>query len=250
VLSSHGETDADDNDIFRTSSLLPAGLRRAVRSARATTACSPSVAADLTDNFGAADVVVVPNGVAPIDLGPVARVPGRVVGVGRLEHNKGFDLLIRAMALVDDGDLLLVGDGRERGSLETLARSLGITHRVMFAGARSQEETRRAVAASSVLVMPSRRESFGIVALEAWSAGTPLVATSRCGPAAFVKDGVDALLVDPCDIPALARSVRAVLDDPKLACRLAAAGRERVVAYSWAAVVDRYERIYDRVLAD
>lgn len=250
VVSSHGETDADDNDIFRTSSLLPAGLRRAVRAARAVTACSPSVAADLADNYGAAGVVVVPNGVEPLDLGPVTRAPGRVVGVGRLEHNKGFDLLLRAMALVTGGDLLLVGDGKERESLEALARSLGITHRVSFAGALSQEATRRAVAGASVLVMPSRRESFGIVALEAWSAGTPLVATSRCGPAAFADDGVDALLVDPCDIPALAASVGAVLADPELAGRLAAAGRARAEAYSWAAVVDRYEKLYDRVLAD
>lgn len=249
VVSSHGETDADDNDIFRTSFLMPAGLRRAVRTARATTGCSASVVADLQDRFGATEAVVVPNGVAHLALGTVARVPRRVAGVGRLEHNKGFDLLLRAVALIEDVELVLVGDGRERGVLGRLAGELDIADRLLFTGVLSQHDTRQVMAGASVVVVPSRRESFGLVALEAWSAGAPLVATSTCGPAAFVTHDQDGILVDPRDTAALAAAIEDVLGHPVLARRLAAAGRESVKGYTWQAVVDRYEQIYARVLA-
>lgn len=247
MISSHGETDADDNDVFRTSFLIPTGLRRAVQAAHAVTGCSASVVTDLHDNFGGQGVVVVPNGVEAIDLDAVGRQTGRVIGVGRLEHNKGFDLLMRAMALTDDSHLVLVGDGRQRQQLEALSVSLGISERVTFLGARSVEETRRAIADAEVLVMPSRKESFGIVALEAWSAGTPLVATSTCGPADFVTDGQDGLLVDPHDTAALAGTIEGLLEDNELRRRLAAAGSVRVQEYTWDSVVDRYLAIYREI---
>lgn len=249
VLSSHGETDADDSDIFRTSSLVPAGLRRAVVRASAVTGCSESVARDLHEHFGADNVVVVPNGVSDLELGAVQKVPGRVVGVGRLEYNKGFDLLIRAVAEVEDSELVLVGDGARRPELEALAGNLGVADRVSFVGVRSAIETRRAIAGATVVAVPSRKESFGLVALEAWSGGTPLVATSTCGPATFVTDEVDGLLVDPSDTVAFADALRRVVRDEALVSRLAAAGRSAVRKYTWGAVAERYEAIYAQVVS-
>lgn len=244
IISSHGETDADDLDIFRTSFLIPAGLRHALRHANTVTGCSAAVADDLQKRFGAEGVRVVPNGVAEVPLGDIKKVPRRIVGVGRLEFNKGFDLLIRALAEVPDADLVLVGDGRERESLETLGHSLGLEHRIHFAGILSAVETRRTMAEAGVVVVPSRKESFGLVALEAWSVGTPLVATSICGPANFVTRGVDGLLVDPRDTECLAWAIADVLVDERLARRLVVAGQSAVLGFTWESVTNAYQEIY------
>lgn len=249
VLSSHGETDADDNDIFRKSFLVPAGLRWAVRDAGSVTGCSASVATQLRDFYGAEEVLVVPNGVDSVDVAKVQRKAGRILGVGRLERNKGFDLLLQAVAQVEAAHLVLVGEGSQRQELQTLSECLGISGRVQFLGARSQAETRRAIAEAEVVVMPSRKEAFGIVALEAWSARTPLVATSTCGPAHFVTNGVDGLLVDPSDPAALTMAIERILSAPDLARRLSDAGARTVQDYTWESVVDRYEDIYRQILA-
>ncbi len=248
VLSSHGETDADDNGIFQTSRLLPTGLGAAIGSAARVTACSASVAADLRDTYGVEDVLIVPNGVSDLEIGHVDQRRGRVAGVGRLEYNKGFDRLIRAMALVEASDLVLVGDGRQREELQSLAEGLGICDRVHFCGALSSADTRRVMAEAEVVVVPSRKEAFGIVALEAWSVGTPLVATSTCGPAHFVKHMVDGLLVDPADAHALAQMISTVLEDEQLATALSEAGRANVPAYTWVSVVNQYVAVYLEVL--
>ena len=88
------------------------------------------------------------------------------------------------------------------------------------------------MATATVVAVPSRREAFGLVALEAWRAGTPLVVTDRGGTVEFVHDGVDGLLVDPEDTAALARALDRVLDDPALAAGSPGVGCA-VPGYSW-----------------
>ena len=97
------------------------------------------------------------------------------------------------------------------------------------------------------MVVPSRREAFGIVALEAWTSGTPLIATSLGGPKDFVTHGVDGLLVDPRDTSALASAIDQVLTDEALAQDLSEAGKQSVQQYTWDRVVDDYLAIYDAV---
>jgi phosphatidylinositol alpha-mannosyltransferase/D-inositol-3-phosphate glycosyltransferase len=101
---------------------------------------------------------------------------------------------------------------------------------------------------ADVVVVPSRKEAFGIVALEAWRAGTPLVATSLGGPASFVTDGVDGLLVDPVNTAALAHAVGSVLGDGHLADELATAGLKTVRRYSWSSVTQAYSELYERAV--
>jgi glycosyltransferase involved in cell wall biosynthesis len=101
------------------------------------------------------------------------------------------------------------------------------------------------MANASVIVVPSRREAFGIVALEAWRAGAPLVATNRGGTVEFVREGVDGLLVDPEDTNALGHAVRRVLEDPSLARRLAHAGSLAVRDFSWERVAEKYESMVE-----
>lgn len=248
LLSAHGETFMDDTDIFTRSLLMQRGLTLACRTSAAVTGCSTQVVDDLRERFSAEEVSVVPNGVARLDL------PGRrqncpqlpeVVAVGRLVGVKGFDLLLHAVALVDSPmRLTIVGDGPEREALEALAQQLGIGGSVSWVGKKSASQVQQIMSRGDVIVVPSRREAFGIVALEAWASGTPLVATSLGGPSTFVTDGHDGLLANPEEPRDLASKIERVLTDRELASRLVENGRKSVRAFTWERVVDSYVAIY------
>lgn len=253
VVSSHGETFADDHAVFEHSRLLRAALERSIGVAGAVTGCSRVVADDLV-RFGAPDAVVVPNGVdlaghdaagEPTRSGSV-REPV-VVAVGRIEHVKGFDLLVDAFAsspLRDRARLVVVGDGSEAAALRRRVASAGLTDRVELPGRLDPSEVAARLAAADVVVVPSRADAAPLVVLEAWRSGRPLVATVRGGPPEIVTDGVDGVLVDPQDTQALAAAVLGLLDDPERAERVGAAGRRRVEDFTWERVVDRYEDLY------
>jgi glycogen synthase len=256
VISAHGETFMDDGDIFGRSALLRQQLRRGCATADAVTACSRVVVDDLRARFGATDVHVVPNGVDQVVVGQVVAERPKpradrptVVAVGRLVQVKGFDLLLRAMVEATTAPrVAIVGDGPQRRSLEQLAGRLGLSERVQFLGRQAADDVQRTMSLADVVVVPSRCEAFGIVALEAWASGTPLIVTARGGPRDFVADGVDGLVVDPEDVPALTRAVDGVLRDPTLAARLAARGLESVREFTWDRVAADYERIYRDVM--
>nr|WP_281496629.1 glycosyltransferase family 4 protein [Ornithinimicrobium sp. F0845] len=252
VLSAHGETFMDANDLFGRSALMRAQLRRGCSDADAVTGCSEAVADDLRGAYGARDVSVVPNGVRVAThttiTSPADATLKQVVAVGRLVEVKGFDLLIDAVARSREvRSLHVVGDGPEREALQRLVRRLDLQDRVALLGPRSPEDAQQAMANAALVVMPSRREAFGIVALEAWASGTPLIATSLGGPAGFVTDGVDGILVDPQDARALANAMDQVLSSPSLAARLSTNGLESVKRFTWDRVVDDYEAIYRSV---
>jgi glycosyltransferase involved in cell wall biosynthesis len=107
---------------------------------------------------------------------------------------------------------------------------------------------RRATAGAEIFVMPSRLEPFGIVVLEAWDAGRPVVATDRGGTSEFVTDGEDGLLVDPNDLAALAGALDRLADDPALARRLGRAGRAQVPRFSWDVLAQEYRDLYARAV--
>lgn len=259
VVSSHGETTADDHDAFGTSALIRWGLRRAIAAATTTTGCAEPVLDDLRERFGLVGGEVVPNGVGPVPASPRSGVlPDQldlgerpvVLGVGRLETAKGFDLLVEAFADGDlDATLVLAGDGSQRATLRRLGDRLGLGDRLRLVGPVDEAGVHRWMGRAGVVVVPSRKEAFGIVALEAWRAGTPLVATSLCGPASFVTDGVDGLLVDPVNPAALAHAIETVLRDRRLADDLVRAGLSSVRGYAWTAVADSYRALYDRAWA-
>lgn len=253
VVSTHGETLMDDHQVFEQSALLRVGLRRALRSAVAVTGCSQMVLDDLQTRFGLSSGQVVPNGI-DLDPGPTpheARPARTVFAVGRFEWMKGFDLLLEAFALADvppETELVIGGDGSMRGSLRERADRLGLQDRVHLPGRMYPEQVASYMASADVVVVPSRREAFGIVVLEAWRAGAPLIATARGGPATLVTDGVTGLVVDPEDTAALARALESLVRDRDLAERLGAAGREAVRAYPWSRVAELYEACYARAV--
>ena len=188
---------------------------------------------------------------ASSDLTPYAN--GRfVLALGRVVENKGFDLLLEAFASVADThtdvDLVMGGDGAALSSLRELAARLGIAERVQFPGRLSRLQVAAAMSQAEVFVMPSRVEPFGIVILEAWRAGLPVVATRNGGPPEFMRDGEDGVLVDPFDRASLAGALDGLLSDPEQCRALGAAGRRRVAEFDWPLVAGRYRSLYADVL--
>ncbi len=182
-------------------------------------------------------------------VGQVA--PPTIFAVGRLERIKGFDLLLRAFARMGEPAglrLVLAGSGSQRLALDHLASELGVTPDVHLVGPLDQGAVDAWMRRSDLVVLPSRREAFGIVALEAWRSGTPLVATSLGGPASFVRHDVDGLLVDPTDVDALAAVMMRVLTDRETSRRLSVNGRERLEDFTWTQTAQRYVGIYDDVM--
>lgn len=254
VVTSHGETVADDHSVFERSAVLRTALRRSLAAASAVTAPSEFVLERLRRDFGLSGGDVVPNGVDLSLEGEGTRSPVSghyLLGVGRLGRTKGFDLLVEAFAdaVVDpELRLALVGDGPERPRLDALVAERGLTGRVVFAGRLEPASVADAMAGALALVVPSRVEAFGIVALEAWRSGTALVITDRGGASGFVRDAVDGILVDPLDIKALRAAIERVIGDPELRSRLTARGRESVMQFTWARVAEAYRARYETVL--
>jgi glycosyltransferase involved in cell wall biosynthesis len=163
--------------------------------------------------------------------------PGvRLLAVGRLSYFKGFDVLLRALTLIPEASLVLIGGGECDASLRALARELGVASRVRFAGrldmdAAGQALLESAYASADVFCLPSteRAESFGIVLLEAMRAGLPIVASDIPGSGVgfVVRDGETGMLVPPNDTAALAAALRRLAANASLRQRYGDAGRHR-----------------------
>jgi glycosyltransferase involved in cell wall biosynthesis len=169
--------------------------------------------------LGARDVRVVPSGVAIPEAVGLPDYPPHVLFVGRLSEEKGVDELLEATSGLPT---VIVGDGPLRGRVP---ESVGFVP----PGALGRYYERAAV-----VVCPSRREGYGVVAREAMAHGRPVVATSVGGLADAVEDGVTGLLVPPRDPAALRAAVERLLADGELRSRLGAAARKAASErFSW-----------------
>jgi len=144
--------------------------------------------------------------------------------------------------------LAVVGDGPERNPAQRLARKLGVADDVRFLGA--QESMAEVLAMADALLLPSESESFGLVALEAMSCGTPVVSSNRGGLPEVVTDGETGFLHEPDDVEGMAASLARIFDEPGLAARLGDAGREDARSrFCIRCVLDDYLNLYERVVA-
>lgn len=141
------------------------------------------------------------------DLSPPAET-GFALGVGRLVEEKGFDVLVEAVSMIDAEarpELTIVGVGPEQSRLESQARRLGV--KLRLPGSVPPLELPYWYRRASVVVVPSRREGFGIVAAEASAAGRVVVATKVGAMPQIIDDGVSGLLVDPGNADDLYRAL-------------------------------------------
>jgi glycogen(starch) synthase len=272
IVTLQGETVMDDQDIFEHSTALRTALRFGLRRAAQVSACSAFTLRDAEQRFGLRPGrgSVIFNGVV-LDAagdgaddragaagetgpaaGPLADLGRYVVALGRVVPKKGFDLLLRGFAQVaadhPDVTLAIGGDGSQLAELRLLATDLKLEDRVRFLGRLSREQVAATMAGAELFVMPSRLEPFGIVLLEAWRAGRPVIATSIGGPPEFVDEGRTGLLVDPFDTAALARALDRLLGDQALRAAMGAAARERVQDFGWPAIAERYRELYRRAV--
>jgi glycosyltransferase involved in cell wall biosynthesis len=193
-------------------------------------------------------VRVIPNGVPDVPLEPLPRpAEGVIVGsIGRLEPQKGYDVLVRALSSVPEVTVVLVGDGSERERLGRLAGELGVDERVLFPG--WSEEARRQLSTFDLFVLPSRFEALPLVLIEAMLAELPVVASDVGSVPEVVEDGVTGLLVAADDPVALAEALSSLVADPQRRRDLGKRGRARALEHFDAdAMVRAYERLYDEL---
>lgn len=197
----------------------------------------------------AARIRVIPGGVDPADYAAVPPpVPGVVGALGRLEPEKGFDVLLDAVAqLPPEVRLVLGGSGLEQEALAAQVDALGLQHRVTLTGFVA--DVPAFLGQTGIFVLPSRSEGLGLVLLEAMAAGRPVVASRVGGIPEVVLDGETGLLVPPEDPGALADAIRRLLEDPSLAQRLGEAGRRRVEAvFSAERMAEQTAALYEELM--
>lgn len=192
--------------------------------------------------------VVIPNPVPPpppIQGGDPGNAPShRLVAIGRLFPVKGFDLLLRAFALVRERapgwTLEIWGEGPERKALEAQALSLGLSGCTRFPGLT--EDPYAVLRGADLFVMPSRAEGFPNALAEAMACGLPVVCTDFGGAAReIILDGVNGRLVPPEDPSALAEALVALMSDPAGRARLSARAGEVVQRFSGERVLALWE---------
>jgi glycosyltransferase involved in cell wall biosynthesis len=163
-----------------------------------------------------------------------------VLSVGRLEANKRVDLVIRGLARADRStQLVVVGEGPLRASLEALATDQGVADRVTFAGGVAEPRLVDLYAGALAVVFPPFDEDYGYVTLEAFLARKAVVTTSDAGgPLEFVEDGATGLVASPTP-EAIGAAIAALAANRSRAQSLGDAGYDRASRITWDGVVDR-----------
>src|SRR5688500_2204329 len=214
-------------------------------------AVSEAARHSVTSRMGDGDLVIVPNGVDVdrfANARPATLPPGRhLLFVGRLEERKGFPVAVAAFAelarVYADLRLLVIGDGSERDAVDTLEPS--VRSRVDMLGRVDDERLASFLKAADLYLGPATGgESFGIVLAEAMAAGLPIVASDIDGYRDVARDGLEALLVAPGEVPPLVAAVREGLDDQRLARSLGDGGARRAREVDWGGGSQRVLGVY------
>lgn len=239
VVTTHGETAMDEHEVFQRSAARRTDLRRVAHAADCLTAVSVWTrehARTLASEFG--DALIVGNGVDVEEWAGQPEVSAPVFAAyGRHVPQKGFDLLLEAFAVVrrtlPDAQLLIGGTGSQTTSLQAAAGP-GVT----FEGVLDRRGVRTLLGAARSVVVPSRIEPFGLVALEALAAGRRLVFADTGGLADIGAETGWGFA--PGDVPALGEAMLKAHVDPPRGPAIA----ELAARYSWAAVTDAYLDTY------
>ncbi len=174
-----------------------------------------------------------------------------LLAMGRLVHKKGFDLLIRAFASIADEfprvQLLIAGDGEERGALEKLIDELNLRARVVLLGFADRPTSIALFWGCEFFVLSSRLEPFGIVVAEAMAAHKAVLATRSGGVSDLMQNGVNGLLVEPT-IDALANGMRQMLAHPDETRAMGERAAQSIQRHTWTAVTDEFLRVFARVV--
>jgi glycosyltransferase involved in cell wall biosynthesis len=189
---------------------------------------------------------------SPPAPGNGARPADRLLFVGRLNKQKGVEILLHALARVPDTSVTLdiVGNGDERETLRGVAGGLGLGERVRWHAAVDQPRLAEFYRKATALMVPSVDEGLGLVAVEAQLCETPVIAFKSGGLTDIVQHGRTGILVNEVDASALAAAIVSLLDLPDRGASLAAAARLHALAtFAPESVARRYADIYRSAIA-
>ena len=198
------------------------------------------------------EIPIIPNGVDLREYATEVRAwsPPRLLSVGRLVHQKGFDLALRALAELKDleWEWCIAGDGPQINVLRSLATELGMKDRIIFPGWRSHAELVGCYKGSNLFLFPSRHEGMPNAVLEAMASGLPIIASRIAGNEELVADGETGLLFPSEDVESLCVALRKLLTDSSQRQVMGNASRRRVEAlYSWENTAQQYALLLERV---
>jgi D-inositol-3-phosphate glycosyltransferase len=219
-------------------------------------------------------ISVIPCGVDPDLFAPRDALQSKVhldlpprrfiLFVGRIDPVKGIDILLKAMALVKNKlangkgvTLLIIGGNidnsdyskdNEMQRLKQLTDRLDLKNSITFLGAQRQDQLPYFYSASELCVIPSRYESFGMVALEAMACGTPVIASKVGGLTSFIQDETTGFLVPEEDEKSLAEKILTLLNNPSLRDSVGIKARSRAREFSWQSIARQMISLYQHLL--
>ena len=217
----------------------------------------------LVSHYGAdpSRIEIVPPGVDHWIFNPACKSEARrllnlseqktLLFVGRIQPLKGVDLAISTLAELEDKDarLILIGSSSgmegpsEQRRITKMVKELGLTNRVLFVEPQPHEKLVNWYRAADVLLMPSRSESFGLVALEAAACGLPVVASEVGGLQTIVENGLSGYLINDRDPWSYAAHVSKIIDDSGKAEEMSEEAVERSKLFTWSVTAARIRRI-------
>lgn len=179
----------------------------------------------------------------------------RLISVSNLHEGKGIDLNLQALSrLYHQGKknwfYTVVGDGRERDALKTMACELGIAENVCFVGSVAHADVYSYLCEADVFLLPSYREAFGIAYLEAMACGLLTIGVRGQGPSAFIRHGETGLLVAPQDVGSIVDILHVVLAYPPFLREIAEKGKAFVCSeFTWARHAERMIEVLNEIVS-
>ena len=249
VVTTHGSDTAVRIEQGRAAELKPL-----CDGADCVVAVSSALAAKLKTCGTKPPVEVILNGFRIRSLLAVSeeRAQCAVVQVGHLIKQKHFDVTLRAFARFKKeypaAQFTVVGQGSEREALEALADELGVSESVHFLGQLPNEAVLAEMSKAQFFCMPSVREGFGIVYLEAMASGCVAIGTEGEGIADLIESGKNGFLVPPEDSEAIWQVMQRCLQHPAEAEAIAARGRKDALSLTWEKNAATYERLFMTLL--
>ena len=239
-----------DVRLARTVAFARPGFRHVMQHSAAVTAVSQFLANEAQEIVSGVAPTVAPMPVATELFSPGGqRQPNRILFVGRLNAQKGIEMLLRALSLTQFMVTLdVIGDGGDAVRLREMAEGLGVTERVRWIGALPQHKLTEYYRSAAALVVPSVNEGLGLVAVEAQLCETPVIAFDSGGLSDVVQNDRTGILVTEISAGALAAAIDSLLARPDRGAALGAAGRLHALAtFAPESVARRYADLYRSV---